>query len=104
MRRFGNSISQDPNARYAKAIDAAAARDAAANPSLPHQALRWSLFVQKITHVPGNDIQRRDSSASPKGMGTSLIEMIGTKLARGEGLGLRNPRLVHIAMHHLSPR
>ncbi len=85
--------------------DPAFAREQASDPSLPQQALRWTKFVQKAQHVPGSHIQKRDGSASPKGSGTSLIELLAQNAELPtQGAGLRSPKLVERPLSELSPQ
>ena len=102
-QRYGAAMSSDPNLRTGRAATAESARQAAQDPSLPQQALRWASFVQKATHIPGSGVQGRAGSASPKGEGTTLIEIIASRMGTASGPGLRSPRLVQRAMGDLSP-
>lgn len=102
--RLANAASANATDRAGHATTPEAARSAASNPDLPHQALQWGQFVQKATNVHGGGVQARAGSASPKGEGTVLAELIASKLAARQGPGLRNPKLVARAMKDLSPQ
>tara|TARA_Y100001934_G_scaffold265041_1_gene342728 strand:- start:2006 stop:3472 length:1467 start_codon:yes stop_codon:yes gene_type:complete len=85
--------------------DPALAREMASDPSLPQQALRWTKFVQKAQHVPASHIQQRDGSASPKGSGANLIELLGQNATElSQSAGLRNPKLIARPLGDLSPQ
>ena len=103
MQRLANSSGANLNSRFGKAPDAQAARDMATDKSVPQQALRWTQFVQKVLHVPGARTQGRAGVASPKGEGTTLLELLGSKLSTDGGPGLRSPKLVDRGMQDLSP-
>ncbi len=100
--RLANSAAK--TGRAGTAATPEAARASASNPNLPQQALQWAKFVQSPTGVKGGGVQGRAGSAAPKGVGTVLQELIGAKLARGEGPGLRSPKLIAKAMRDLSPQ
>ena len=88
-----------------QARDPAQARALANDPSTPQQALRWTQFVQKTQHVPGSHIQKRDTSASPKGSAANFIELLAqSKNMENQGPGLRNPKLVPRGIQELSPQ
>ncbi len=101
--RLANSVNQDAASRAGKAASPAAAREAASNPSLPQQALRWGQFIQKAQHIPGSQLQGRSGAAGPKGEGSLLAELIGAKIGTRGGPGLRSPKLVARALSDLSP-
>jgi hypothetical protein len=98
--RFANAMSQE--SRLGRAAHPAAARDLAADKSTPQQALRWTQFVQKALHVPGAKTQGRTGVASPKGVGITLLEILGGR-AGNAGPGLRSPKLVERPLQELSP-
>jgi hypothetical protein len=99
--RLANSLSNDPGSRFGVALTPEQARAAAAEGSIPQQALAWAQFVQKTTHVPGGGLQGRAGSAAPKGEGAILAELLGKKI--NQGPGLRNPKLVERSLNDLSP-
>jgi len=101
VQRLANTTQNNVKQTY----DPAFAREQASDPSLPQQALRWTKFVQKAQHVPGSHIQKRDGSASPKGSGASLIELLAQNAELPtQGAGLRNPKLVARPLDELSPQ
>jgi len=101
LQRLANSV--DVSRELTRAPTAEAARQLASDPSAPQQALRWAQFVQRAQHVPGADIQGHAGSAAPKSEGTTLAEMLGSRLQQG-GANLRSPQLIERAMVDLSPR
>jgi len=101
--RLANATSTDPAVRSGVALNADAARAQAGDPSMPQQALQWAQFVQRATHVPGSGVQGRFGSATPKGEGTILAELLGKKLGRFDAAGLRSPKLVARGIKDLSP-
>ncbi len=104
VQRLANSASPDQQQRFGQATTPDAARAQASDGSMPQQALRWSSFVQRVTHVPGGQVtQDRAGSAVPKGEGATLAELIGARAREAGGPGLRNPKLVERSLVDLSP-
>lgn len=102
-QRLANASSQDPNARFGRAQSPELARQQATDKSVPQQALRWTQFVQKAQHIPGARVQGRAGVASPKGEGTTLLELLGSVMRGDGGPGLRSPKLIARGMADLSP-
>ncbi len=103
MQRFANANDPNPQNRFGQAPSPEAARQAATDQSTPHQALQWTQFVQKVTHIPQALVRDRAGVASPKGEGTSLLEILGQRLSTLDGASLRLPHLVERAPSDLSP-
>ncbi len=103
MQRFANANDPNPSNRFGNAPSPEAARQAATDQSTPHQALQWTQFVQKVTHIPQALVRDRHGSAAPKGEGTTLLEILGTRLSTLDGASLRLPHLVERAPSDLSP-
>lgn len=103
MQRFANANDPNPQNRFGNAPSAEAARQAATDQSTPHQALQWTQFVQKVTHIPQALVRDRHGTAAPKGEGTTLLEILGTRLSALDGASLRLPHLVDRAPSDLSP-
>ena len=97
LQRLLNSLEQ----RTSKAPSADAARELASDKSTPQQALRWTQFVQKVLHIPKALVQGRAGSATPRGEGSTLLELLGS--GNPAGAGLRSPKLVQRAIGDLSP-
>lgn len=103
MQRFANANDPNPQNRFGNASNPEAARQQATDSTMPQQALQWASFVQKVTHIPGALIRERGGSAAPKGEGTTLLEIMGSRLSSAEGASLRLPMLVDRAPSELSP-
>lgn len=103
LQRFANANDPNPQNRFGQATSPDAARAQATDQSTPQQALQWTQFVQKVTHIPGALVRERGGSAAPKGEGTSLLEIMGSRLSGAEGASLRLPMLVERAPGDLSP-
>lgn len=102
-QRLANANDPNPQNRFGRADSPELARQMATDQSTPQQALRWTQFVQSVQHVPGGLVRDRAGVASPKGEGTTLIEMLASKLGNALGPGLREPKLVDRGLAELSP-
>lgn len=101
-QRLANAYSTDDR-RLGQAVTPDAARTQASDGSVPQQALRWTQFVQRATHVPGGGVQGRAGSAAPKGEMAVFAELVGQRRASTGAAGLRNPHLVERSLADLSP-
>jgi len=102
-QRLANAAGPDANARVGHAATPDAARSQASDGAMPQQALRWTQFVQRTTHVPAGQLHDRAGSASPKGEMATLTELIGQRAKATTGAGLKSPKLVERALSDLSP-
>ena len=103
LQRFVNAADPNPQNRFGQATTPDAARAQVTDQSAPQQALQWTQFVQKVTHIPQALVRERGGSAAPKGEGTTLLEIMGSRLSGAEGASLRLPSLVERAPGDLSP-
>jgi hypothetical protein len=103
LTRFANAHSGNLDNRFSRAASPDAARELATDKSVPQQALRWTQFVQRVLHVPGARVRDRAGVASPKGEGSSLLELLGQPGAAKGGASLRTPKLVERSIQDLSP-
>jgi hypothetical protein len=101
-QRLANAYSTDDR-RLGQAATAEAARAQASDGRVPQQALRWTQFVQRATHVPGASVQSRAGSAAPKGEMAAFAELLGQRRPSAGAAGLRTPRLVERALADLTP-
>ena len=103
LQRFANANDPNPNNRFGTAPTPDAARANATDQSVPQQALQWTQFVQKVTHIPQALVRDRAGTAGPKGEGTTLLEILGARLSAADGASLRLPQIVERAPSQLSP-
>jgi hypothetical protein len=101
-QRLANAYSTDDR-RLGQALTPDAARTQASDGTVPQQALRWTQFVQRTTHVPGGGVQGRAGSAAPKGEMATFAELVGQRRASAGAAGLRTPRPVERSLADLSP-
>jgi hypothetical protein len=101
-QRLANAYSTDDR-RLGQAATPDAARSQVSDGTVPQQALRWTQFVQRTTHVPGGGVQRRAGSAAPKGEMATLAELVGQRRHSIGAAGLRTPKLVERSLADLSP-
>ncbi len=102
-QRFANSVTPDAHTRVGHAATPDQARAQASDQSMPQQALRWTQFVQRTTHVPAAQLHDRAGTATPKGEMATLAELIGQRARLTTGAGLKTPKLVERALSDLSP-
>jgi hypothetical protein len=93
----------ETQARLPQATTPDAARAQASDGAMPQQALRWTQFVQRTTHVPAGHLHDRAGSAVPKGEMATLTELLGQRRPDVTAAGLRTPKLVERALAELSP-